>query len=135
MQPSFCGNACRICGLHAFCAGCSATCGKPFGKPCFAAAYIQSGGTEAFEAFKQQLVQEVNGLQISGMPKVTELIPVNGRFVNMAYRLPGGQRTFFLEDDAVYLACQLNILFYIDWCHGIIFRLQTNAVFFTVECF
>ena len=108
MPTSFCGNECHACGLHAICNGCAATCGKPFGKPCFAAAYIQSGGTEAFEVFNQQLVQEVNTLEIPGMPKTTELIPVNGRFVNMAYRLPGGQRTFFLEDDTVYLACQLR---------------------------
>ncbi len=107
MKTTLCGTDCHHCGLHALCNGCAATCSKPFGQPCFVAAYIQSGGTEAFEAFKQQLVMEVNALKIPGMPPAAELMPVNGRFVNMAYRLPNGLRITLLEDDAVYLSCQL----------------------------
>lgn len=107
MKESFCGTDCTHCGLHALCRGCAATCGKPFGKLCFAARYIQTGGTKALEAFQNQLAEEVNALRIPGMPEVTELTPVNGRFVNMVYRLPGGAYTAFLNDDTTYFACQM----------------------------
>lgn len=111
MEPSICGSDCHCCGLRALCGGCTATSGKPFGKTCFAARYIQTGGRDAFEAFKKQLAAEANGLNILGMPPVQELLPLNGRFVNMAYRLPGGSRVTLLEDDAVYLTAHLPCLF------------------------
>lgn len=107
MSGSYCGSDCVHCGLHALCRGCTATCGKPFGKPCFAARYIRAGGIDSFEVFKKLLAEEADMLAVPGMPKVTELVPINGRFLNMNYRLPGGQHTPFLDDDAVYLACQL----------------------------
>lgn len=111
MEQALCGNHCRCCGLYALCGGCAAKGGKPFGKPCFAARYIQTGGKAAFEAFKTQLAAEVNGLAVPGMPPVQELLPADGRFVNMAYRLPDGSRVALLKDDAVYLTCHLPCLF------------------------
>lgn len=111
MEQALCGNHCRCCGLHALCGGCAANGGKPFGKACFAARYIRTGGRAAFEAFQKQLAAEVNRLEVPGMPPVQELLPVNGRFVNMAYRLPNGSRVALLKDDAVYLSCHLPCLF------------------------
>ncbi|MBR4068517.1 MAG: DUF3795 domain-containing protein [Clostridia bacterium] len=111
MELSICGNNCPCCGLRVLCGGCAAADGNPFGKPCFAARYIKTGGKEAFEAFKNQLATEVNRLDVPGMPPVQKLQPTNGRFVNMAYRLPGGSRVTLLKDDAVYLTCYLPCLF------------------------
>jgi len=50
---------------------------------------LSDGGQ--FEAFKRQLIEEINALKIEGMPKVESLNALVGSFVNLAYRLPGGQ--------------------------------------------
>lgn len=75
METSICGAECSSCGLRALCGGCDRTCGKPFGKPCFVARYLQAGGVQALEAFKRQLAEEVNALAIPELPRVTELVP------------------------------------------------------------
>lgn len=111
MNESICGAACHECGLHSLCSGCAATCGKPFGKACFVAQYLRVGGKEQLNAFQQQLIQEFNELHIPGMPEVTALIPLNGRFINMPYRLPNGQQATFLDDDSIYLGTRLPCAF------------------------
>lgn len=129
MKSAICGAACEQCGLHALCKGCAATCGKPFGKTCWVARYIQTGGAEALEAFKQRLAEEVNDLRIPGLPQVTAPEPVNGRFVNLSYRLPGGQHTTFLQDDAVYLCCHLPC----EWDESSTFCVVAAADFLLVS--
>ncbi len=61
-----------------------------------------------FEAFKKQLIEEINGLNIAGMPKLEKLNALVGRFVNLEYPLPGGMKAKFLEDQTTYLGNQLE---------------------------
>ena len=61
-----------------------------------------------FEAFKQQLIDEINDLHIEGMPKLEKLNALVGQYVNLEYRLPSGMAAKFLNDSATYLGNQLE---------------------------
>ena len=61
-----------------------------------------------FEAFKKKLLEEINGLHIKGLPKVEKLNALVGRYVNLEYPLPGGQKAKFLDDRTTYLGNQLE---------------------------
>ena len=61
-----------------------------------------------FEAFKKQLIAEINALHIPGMPELKSLNALVGSFVNLEYRLPSGQKAKFLDDGATYLGNQLE---------------------------
>lgn len=82
--------------------------------------YVQIGGEDAFTAFKAQLMEELNDLQIDGMPPVEELNALPGSFVNVAYRLPSGHCVPFLDDNATYLGNQLPCLFDNSRCFGVV---------------
>ena len=112
-MDSICGADCANCkyGKENRCLGCSKTKGCPFGKECFIAKYILTGGKENYELFKKQLVDEINELNISGMPKISDLIPLNGSFVNLSYPLPNGQNAEFLNNDDIYLGTQVECEF------------------------
>ncbi len=73
-----------------------------------------------FEAFKSQLVEEINALHIEGMPKVEKLNPLAGRDVNLEYRLPNGMKVKFLKDQTTYLGNQLESEFGGDRCFGVL---------------
>ena len=73
-----------------------------------------------FEAFKQQLIEEINALHIEGMPKVEKLNALVGRFVNLPYRLPNGEEVRFLNDETTYLGNQLECAFGGDRCFGVL---------------
>ena len=64
-------------------------------------------GAEEFEAFKNQLIEEINALCIEGMPKVEKLNALVGGYINLEYRLPNGKCVKFLDDGATYLGTQL----------------------------
>lgn len=81
--------------------------------------YKNLDGKERFEEFKQQLMDEINALQIEGMPKVEKLNALVGGYVNLEYRLPNGKAVKFLEDGATYLGSQLESEFGGDRCFGI----------------
>ena len=74
----------------------------------------------AFEAFKKQLIDEINALSVKDMPKVESLNALVGRFVNLEYPLPGGMRAKFLDDGATYLGTQLEPEEGGDRCFGIL---------------
>ena len=61
-----------------------------------------------FEEFKEQLVREINGLRIEGMPEVKKLNALVGSDVNLEYRLPNGAKVKFLNDRTTYLGTQLE---------------------------
>ena len=61
-----------------------------------------------FEAFKEQLVREINDLRIEGMPEVKKLNALVGSDVNLEYRLPNGAKVKFLNDRTTYLGTQLE---------------------------
>ena len=70
---------------------------------------LDDGGK--FEEFKQVLIDEINGLEIEGMPKLEKLNSLVGSYVNLEYRLPNGSMVKFLDDNATYLGNQLECTF------------------------
>ena len=82
--------------------------------------YAGLGGAEGFDAFRRQLIDELNALQIEGMPKVESLNALVGGFVNLEYRLPNGRAAKFLDDEATYLGTQLECLFGGERCFGVV---------------
>ncbi len=123
MKESICGANCTECPSKEVCPGCAETKGCPFGKQCYVAKYILTGGMESWLAFKKELMDEINGLNIEGMETVTELYPLVGSFVNLEYPVPGGM-VKFLKDDEVYLGAQVKNLFDESGksCFGVIAR-------------
>ncbi len=78
---------------------------------------LDDGGK--FEQFKKQLIDEINALNIEGMPKVESLNALVGGYINLEYRLPNGKTVKFLDDGATYLGNQLECDFGGDRCFGI----------------
>ena len=72
------------------------------------------------EAFKAQLIDEINALAIEGMPKVDKLNALVGSYVNLAYPLPSGQKVKFLDDGTTYLGNQLECEFGGNRCFGVL---------------
>jgi len=82
--------------------------------------YKHLAGAEEFAEFKQQLMNEINALQIEGMPKVEKLNALVGGYVNLEYRLPNGIKVKFLDDGTTYLGNQLECEFGGDRCFGVV---------------
>ena len=82
--------------------------------------YADLGGEENFNAFKKQIMDEFNALQIEGMPKVDTLNALIGSFVNLEYELPNGKKVKFLDDNVTYLGNQLACEYGGDRCFGIV---------------
>ena len=66
------------------------------------------------------LIGEFNGLAIPGMPKINELYPLVGNFVNLEYSLPSGQKVKFLDDNSMYLGNQVECKFSVGRCYGLL---------------
>jgi len=81
--------------------------------------YKNLAGAEEFAVFKAQLMDEINALQIEGMPKVETLNALVGGYVNLEYRLPNGTKVKFLDDGATYLGTQLECDFGGERCFGV----------------
>ena len=73
-----------------------------------------------FEAFKRQLMEEINALHIEGLPRVERLNALVGGYVNLEYRLPGGMKARFLDDGTTYLGNQLESEFGGERCFGVL---------------
>jgi len=82
--------------------------------------YAELSDNGQFEAFKKQLMEEINVLHIEGMPPVTSLNALVGRFVNLEYRLPSGMRAKFLDDATTYLGTQLEPEYGGERCFGVL---------------
>lgn len=82
--------------------------------------YEELSDNGEFEAFKQQLIEEINELSIAGMPKVESLNALVGAFVNLAYPLPNGTKAQFLDDGTTYLGTQLEPEFGGARCFGVL---------------
>ncbi|MBO6230992.1 MAG: helix-turn-helix domain-containing protein [Ruminiclostridium sp.] len=78
---------------------------------------LSDGGQ--FEKFKSLLKDEINALNIEGMPKVEKLNSLAGSYINLEYRLPNGSRVKFLDDNATYLGNQLECEFGGTRCFGV----------------
>ena len=82
--------------------------------------YEQLSDNGQFEAFKKQLMDEINALGIEGLPKVEKLNALVGSYVNLAYRLPSGVSVKFLDDQVTYLGNQLESEFGDERCFGVL---------------
>ena len=82
--------------------------------------YEELGDGGKFDEFKKQLIDEINGLNIEGMPRVEKLNALVGKFVNLEYRLPGGARVKFLDDNTTYLGNQLESQIVDGLCFGVL---------------
>lgn len=82
--------------------------------------YEELSDNGEFELFKQTLIDEINALDIDGMPKITRLNALVGKYVNLEYRLPNGQTVKFLDDNVTYLGNQLECEFGTDRCFGVL---------------
>ncbi len=111
-MKGICGANCEECSLYNnTCKGCKETNGCPFGKKCWIAKYIEVGDMDNYNKMKKELIDEFNSLNIDGMPKIDELYPLHGAFVNLEYELPNGVKTKLLSDDEPYLGNQVECLF------------------------
>ena len=61
--------------------------------------------------FVQKTVEEFNSLNIPGMPKIDELFPLNGAYVNLSYPMPNGNSVKLLDDREIYLGNQVECEF------------------------
>ena len=86
--------------------------------------YEELGDGGKFEEFKRHLIEEINALNIEGMPKVEKLNALVGSYVNFAYRLPNGNTVKFLEDNATYLGNQLECVFGGERCFGVLANME-----------
>lgn len=116
-MASICGIDCPACELGGACAGCAETGGRPFGADCVLAPHCREGETALLE-WKERLIAAFNGLHIPDMEEVTDLNPLKGSFINLAYPLPSGQTVRFWDDDKIYLGNQIHKR-NSDRCYGI----------------
>ena len=106
---TICGANCENCGLKDSCAGCAATCGRPFGGDCVAAEYIKAGGREKYAEFKEKLLREINALLAENdIPAAAALYELQGSFVDLPYPLPSGESVKFLDPKKIYLGTQIE---------------------------
>ena len=83
---------------------------------------LSDGGR--FEAFKRQLIDEINALQIKGMPRLEKLNALVGNYVNLAYPLPSGLAVKFLDDQTTYLGNQLEAEDDSGRCFGVLANME-----------
>lgn len=86
--------------------------------------YEQLSDGGEFELFKRQLIDEINALGIEGMPEVEQLNSLVGSYVDLPYRLPGGECVRFLDDNATYLGTQLECEFGGERCFGVVANME-----------
>lgn len=82
--------------------------------------YDELSDNGQFEEFKRQLIREINDLHIEGMPKVEKLNALVGKYINLEYALPNGEKVKFLDDRKTYLGNQLESEFGGERCFGVL---------------
>lgn len=132
-MKTVCGANCNDCELlkSKKCKGCVKTNACPFGKKCWIAKYIEVGGNDAFNRQKKLLINEFNSLDIDGLPKIDELYPLLGSYVNLEYTLPNKLRVRLLHDEAQYLGNQVKSMFDDNKYFGLV----TNMTFILVSIY
>ena len=90
--------------------------------------YDELSDNGQFEEFKKQLMNEINDLHIDGLPRVDKLNALVGKYVNLEYQLPNGQKVKFLDDQKTYLGNQMESEFGGDrqWYDGFTFGSQRD---------
>ena len=82
--------------------------------------YAELSDDGQFEAFKRQLIEEINALHVEGMPEVKRLNALVGRYINLAYPLPNGASVKLLDDQTTYLGNQLESGLGGERCFGVV---------------
>ena len=82
--------------------------------------YDELSDNGQFEEFKKKLINEINELNVDGMPKVEKLNALVGKYVNLEYQLPNGQVAKFLNEAKTYLGNQLECEYGGDRCFGVV---------------
>jgi len=119
-MDNLCGADCGKCPSKDSCKGCKNTNAMPFGDKCIAGEYIKIGGLDAYNSFKNKLKDEINDLLISeGLPTTDNLFELHGEYVNLPYTLPSGQNVKFLNDNKIYLGCQIEVDG-MNFCYGVV---------------
>lgn len=115
MSDTICGVDCAQCSMKDVCGGCAETSGRPFGGECVVAECCKGKGSARCEGcgdsvceLKNKLISEFNALGVEGMPQLTELVSLQGAFINLEYTLPSGQTAKLLDDNKIYLGYQLQ---------------------------
>lgn len=65
------------------------------------------------------MIEEINALNVEGMPKLTKLNALVGGYINLEYKLPNGRTVKYLDDNTTYLGNQLESEFGGNRCFGI----------------
>ena len=73
--------------------------------------YEAIGGKERLDTFKAGLIEEINALNVVGLPQVEALHMRVGSALNFEHRLPSGEMVQFLDDSATYLCAELPCVF------------------------
>lgn len=108
-MKTLCGIDCKeVCSMYGNgCKDCVETNGRPFGGDCIAYNYAKTNGVESLSALKQTAIKEINALNIPEL-KVSELYYLTGSYVNLEYTLSNGSKVKFLQDNNVYMGCQVE---------------------------
>ena len=93
--------------------------------------HVELGDGGKFDAFKKQLIDEINALHIAGMPRLEKLNALVGEYVNLAYPLPSGAAVKFLDDHTTYLGNQLESESGGGRCFGVL----ANADFILISAY
>ena len=109
-MTTYCGADCSKCPSKEECKGCMNTCGSPFGGSCVAAEHIKEKGLESYLKLKEEIKEEINVILKSlNYPQTETLFELSGRFVNLEYMLPNGEKAKFLDDRNIYLGTQIQL--------------------------
>ena len=123
MSKSYCGIKCNACEFNKSCCGCVESEGRPFGAACVVAECCrecpEKVRSEKISQLKNQIISEINAIAIPDMPKVTSLYSLRGSFVNLEYNVDGN-KIKYLNDDKIYLGCQLEKSVASESCYGVV---------------
>ena len=107
-MKTYCGVDCLKCYKKENCKGCVDTLGHPFSGYCLAAEIIKEKGIDAYKEYKQKAIEEINNLKINDLPIVDNLFELCGELVNIEYELEDLKRIKLLNDNDIYLGCQIE---------------------------
>ena len=75
---------------------------------------------ELWKNLSKKLLKEINALHVEGLPEITRLNALVGKYVNLEYTLPNGRNVKFLDDQTTYLGTQSESEFEGDRYFGVL---------------
>ncbi len=75
---------------------------------------------ENLKNLRKKLLKEINALHVEGLPEITRLNALVGKYVNLEYTLPNGRNVKFLDDQTTYLGTQSESEFEGDRYFGVL---------------